>query len=244
MNRITLTSLLCTLSVAAFADEHDPVAVAAVPEPSPASESARASEEGAEGASNERFSFAFSSRDVAPRDAAFGLFSDVRSLGLGGFGGRVTVFREGPWTASAGAMIEGRGETKGAARGAKVAMELDRPTARGELAYALAGFVDLVGGVGLGAEKGRFLYERATEGESASAASWVATADAALGADLHTRFGAMLLGLRLEGGYLASGAHGLRFTLPEVGDVVRQPIDLGTLRTSGPFTRFALQVGY
>jgi hypothetical protein len=143
-----------------------------------------------------------------------------------------------------GAAIEGRAAMSGKARGASVSVAIERPTLRGEVAYALTRNVDAVGAVGLGAEKLAFRYATTSPEESASTDSWRATADLAVGVDAHVRLGPVLLGARLEGGYLASGAHDLRVTLPEVGDVARQPIDLGPLATGGPFTRFALRIGY
>jgi hypothetical protein len=192
----------------------------------------------------ERFSIDLSSRRLVVRDDAIGLFSGDRAIGLGGLAGRFSAYHDGPWTVSVGAAIEGRAAMSGKARGASVSVAIDRPTLRGEVAYALTRNVDAVGAVGLGAEKLAFRYATTSPEESASTDSWKATADLAVGVDAHVRLGPVLLGARLEGGYLASGAHDLRVTLPEVGDVARQPIDLGPLATGGPFTRFALRIGY
>ena len=192
----------------------------------------------------ERFSIDLSSRRLVVHDDAIGLVSGDRAIGLGGFAGRASVYRDGPWTVSAGAAIEGRAAMSGKARGAAVSVALDRPTLRGEVAYAITRNLDAVGAIGLGAEKLAFRYATTSPEESASADSWKATADLAVGVDAHVRLGPVLVGVRLEGGYLASGAHDLRVTLPEVGDVTRRPIDLGSLETSGAFTRFALRIGY
>jgi hypothetical protein len=192
----------------------------------------------------ERFSFDLASRALFVRDAALGVFSSERKVGLGGLAVRATVYRDGPWAIAVGAAIEGRDAIGGKARGADVSAELHRPTLRAELAYELSPIFDAVGAIGVGGEKLVFRYADAATSEAASADSWKASADVGLGVDAHTRLGPVLVGVRLEGGYLVSGAHGLRVTLPEVGDVARQPIDLGSLATSGAFTRFALRIGY
>lgn len=192
----------------------------------------------------ERFSVDLFSRHLIVRDDAFGLVSRERALGLGGLAVGATVFRDGPWSLRAGAAIEGRDALNGTARGVSVSVALNRPTARGEAAYALNRIFDAVAGVGVGAEKLEFRYAATGSDGAASTESWKPTADLAAGVDAHVRLGPVLVGARVEGGYLVSGSHALRVTLADVGDVTRQSIDLGTLSTGGPFTRFALRVAY
>jgi hypothetical protein len=192
----------------------------------------------------ERFAVELSSRGVRPSDDGFGLFSDRRHLGLGGLGVRVPVSRDGVWTFSVGALIEGRKAMERDARGASVSLALNRPTLRGEAAYALHANLDLVGALGVGAERATFVYAATSPAEGATSEGWASTADVAVGVDGHVRLGPMLTALRLEGGYLASAPHALTVRLPDVGDVVRRPIDFGSVSTGGPFLRFALRVGY
>lgn len=215
-----------------------PVAVATVPaaapSPSPKAEApvARA----------ETVTVEFGSRTLYVRDDAYGIFSNRRALEIGGLALRVPVYRDDAWTYAAGVSFDGKDGVGGTARSVPVAFDLLRVVARGEVSYDFLRYGTAYGGVGLGAESLDFRYGGATE--SAWAKTWSPTGELSLGVGAHGNIGWLRLGARLDGGYAVAKSHALRVALPEVGDVVRQPVDLGTLSTSAPFVRFALHVGF
>ena len=190
----------------------------------------------------ERISLELFTRAVYARDDGFGVFTTSKSISHGGLALRVPVFRAHPWSVSVGASVEGRDGLEARVRDATARVEFTRPLARGEVAYAFTSNLDGVASVGLGAERMEFSYD--TGLERAGGDSWRAAADASLGGDAHWRLGPLTFGIRFEGGVLAARGHVVRAPRPEVGVVVRQPVDLGTLASSGNFLRFGLRVGY
>lgn len=191
---------------------------------------------------SERVSLEFSSRSQFVRDANFGLVSATNNLPMGGLTLRARVYHDGPWTASLSLGAEGSDKPHGLARAAKLDIDVTRVVVRGEAGYDFSKYISAVAAIGAGGEVMAFEYDNGKE--RGSSKSWKALGEAALGADAHVRLGPVLIGARFEGGYAAAGKHSLSVTLPDVGDVVRQPMDFGNLGLSGPFTRFALRIGF
>ena len=191
---------------------------------------------------SERVSLEFSSRSQFVRDANFGLVSATNNLPMGGLTLRARVYHDGPWTASLSLGAEGSDKPHGLARAAKLDIDVTRVVVRGEAGYDFSKYISAVAAIGAGGEVMAFEYDNGKE--RGSSKSWKALGEAALGADAHVRLGPVLIGARFEGGYAAAGKHSLSVTLPDVGDVVRQPMDFGNLGLSGPFTRFAVRIGF
>ena len=194
-------------------------------------------------ATPERVSIEVFARRQHVGDGNFALFSDNAALGLGGIAVRAPVYSEGPWTLSAQASIEGHEALVGAARGAKLSVDLSRAVGRAELAYAIYPQLSALGAAGFGGEVADFRYV-GSNAEEGHLKTWSSFGELAAGLDAHVRLGSVLVGARLEGGFVAAAAHDLKATLPDVGDVVRQPIDFGTLSFNGAFSRFALHLGF
>ncbi len=182
------------------------------------------------------------SRTLFVRDDAYGVFSSRRALGVGGFALRAPVYRDDAWTYAAGLSLEGQDDVRGSVRSVPVAIDVFRAVARGEVSFAATRYLTAYGSVGVGAESIEFRYGSASE--AAWSKTWSPTGELGLGLGAHAQVGWARIGLRLDGGYALAKSHALRVTQPEVGDVVRQPVDLGTLSTSAPFARVALQLGF
>jgi len=176
-------------------------------------------------------------------DANFALFSDKDSQGFAGLALRAPVYHAGPWAFSAEISTEGRESLGGDARGGRVWLDVGRSMVRGEAAYGLLPVLSAFAATGVGGESADFRYVNAML-EQASSKTWSLAGDASLGLDVHTHLGPVIVGARLEGGYFAARAHALSVTLADVGDVAREPIDFGTLKMSGAFSRFALRLGF
>jgi hypothetical protein len=182
------------------------------------------------------------SRTLFVRDDAYGMFSKRRALDVGGFTLTAPVYRDGPWGYAAGASFEGQDDVRGTARSTPTGFDIFRVVARGEVSYAAYRYMTVYGSVGLGGESLEFRY--GSTGDAGSQKTWSPTGEVGLGVAAQAQLGWARVGLRFDGGYAMAKAHALRVTLPEVGDVVRQPVDLGTLTTSAPFARVALQFGF
>ena len=192
---------------------------------------------------SERFTVEVFGRRQFVSDANFALFSDKDSQGFAGLALRAPVYHAGPWAFSAEVSTEGRESLGGDARGGRVWLDVGRSMVRGEAAYAVFPILSAFAATGVGGESADFRYVNATL-EEASSKTWSLAGDASLGLDVHTHLGPVIVGARVEGGYFAARAHALSVTLADVGDVVREPIDFGTLKMSGAFSRFALRLGF
>ncbi len=181
-------------------------------------------------------------RTLFVQDDAYGIFSKRRSLPVGGFALRAPLFRDDAWTYAAGLSLEGKDGVQGDVRSLPASFDLFRVVARGEVSYAAYRYLTAYGSIGVGAESLEFRYGDAAQ--NATSKSWSPAGEVGVGVGTHAQLGWARLGLRVDGGYTAAKSHALRVTLPEVGDVVRQPIDLGTLGTSAPFVRVAIQLGF